>query len=262
MINVGVGFKLISDTGAGNIGSVSIIDSSFSNVGTAAVVISPPNSAPASGSSGVILEKVSLSGVTAAVQDTNGKTLLSGSSGMIDQWALGPVYECSTTARTFSQGGKIGSYRRHSTLVDADGLYFERPKPQYQSHGVGDFVHIKDLGVTGDGSTDDTANFQAALYAAQGRILFIDAGSYILTSTVNIPPGSKSSERLGLRLLRPDYIFKTPGKQLPPPFFFFFFFWFVSTYSYENTFVNIMAVFFVVLSLAYTKVATRRSCFK
>lgn len=191
MTNVGVGFKLISDTGAGNIGSESIIDSSFSNVGTAAVVIPPPNSAPGSGSNGIILEKVSLSGVPAVVQDTNGKTLLGGSSGMLDQWALGSVYEGSTTARTFSQGGKIGNYRRHSTLVDADGLYFERPKPQYQSYGISDFVHIKDFGVTGDGSTDDTANFQAALYAAQGKILFIDAGSYILTSTVTIPPGSR-----------------------------------------------------------------------
>ncbi|KAI0911199.1 glycoside hydrolase family 55 protein [Ustulina deusta] len=175
MTNVGVGFKLLSDTGAGNIGSVSIIDSSFSNVGTAAVVISPPTSATGSGSTGVILEKVSLSGVGAAVQDTSGKTLLSGSSGLIDQWALGPVYEGSTTARTFSQGGKIGNYRRHSTLVDENGLYFERPV----------------VFITGDGVTDDTANFQAALYAAQGKILFVDAGSYILTSTVIIPPGSK-----------------------------------------------------------------------
>ncbi|KAI0097347.1 glycoside hydrolase family 55 protein [Nemania sp. FL0031] len=191
MKNVGVGFKLLSDTGSGNIGSLSIIDSSFTNIGTAAVVISPPTSAPGSGSTGVILEKVSLSGVPVAVQDTSGKTLLSGSSSLIDQWALGPVYEGSTTARSFSQGGKIGNYRRHSTLVDENGLYFERPKPQYQSYSVGDFIHIKDLGVTGDGVTDDTANFQAALYAAQGKILFIDAGSYILTSTVTIPPGSK-----------------------------------------------------------------------
>ncbi|KAI0191651.1 glycoside hydrolase family 55 protein [Astrocystis sublimbata] len=191
MKNVGVGFKLLSDTGAGNIGSVSIIDSSFLNIGTAAVVISPPTSAPGSSSTGVILEKVSLSGVAAAVQDTNGKTLLSGASGMIDQWALGPVYEGSTTARRFSQGGKIGNYRRHSTLVDEHGRYFERPKPQYQSYSASDFVHIKDLGVTGDGVTDDTANFQAALYAAQGKILFVDAGSYILTSTVTIPSGSK-----------------------------------------------------------------------
>jgi polygalacturonase len=56
---------------------------------------------------------------------------------------------------------------------------------------VGDFLHVKDMGATGDGSTDDTAAFQAALYASLGKILFVDAGSYILTSTVTIPSGAK-----------------------------------------------------------------------
>ncbi|KAJ4333759.1 hypothetical protein N0V85_009937, partial [Neurospora sp. IMI 360204] len=53
------------------------------------------------------------------------------------------------------------------------------------------FLHTKDLGCKGDGSTDDTKAFQAALYASLGKILFVDAGSYILTSTVTIPSGTK-----------------------------------------------------------------------
>ncbi|KAF3008225.1 hypothetical protein E8E14_009672 [Neopestalotiopsis sp. 37M] len=40
------------------------------------------------------------------------------------------------------------------------------------------FVHTKDLGCKGDGTTDDTAAFQAALYSTLGSILFVDAGSY------------------------------------------------------------------------------------
>jgi hypothetical protein len=190
MTNVKVGFKFVSDDGSGNIGSFSILDSSFTNVGTV-VVIAPPSSKPGSGSTGVALENVALSGVTAAVADTAGKTLLSGSAAVVDEWALGPIYEGSSTARSFSQGGKIGSYRRHSTLLDSKGAYFERPRPQYEDRPVGDFVHLKDMGAAGDGSTDDTAAFQAALYASTGRVLFVDAGSYILTSTVTVPPGSK-----------------------------------------------------------------------
>ncbi|KAI1371648.1 glycoside hydrolase family 55 protein [Hypoxylon crocopeplum] len=178
MTNVDVGFKLVSDDGSGNIGSVSIIDSSFSNIGTAAIVISPPSSETASGSTGVVLENVALSGVPATVQDTDGKTLLDGSTPVIGQWALGPTYEGSTDARSFTTGERVGNYRRHSTLVDSDGMYFERPKPQYEDRSVGDFVHVKDFGA-------------AALYSSQGKILFVDAGSYILTSTVTIPQGSK-----------------------------------------------------------------------
>jgi hypothetical protein len=35
----------------------------------------------------------------------------------------------------------------------------------------------EDFGATGDGSTDDTAAFQSALYVSLGKILFVDAGS-------------------------------------------------------------------------------------
>ncbi|KAK3303766.1 pectate lyase superfamily protein-domain-containing protein [Chaetomium strumarium] len=186
MANVGIGFKLISDDGSGNIGSISVLDSSFTSVATAALQIAPPNEVPGTGSTSVILENVKLSGVAAAVQDTAGEVWLDGSAGgTITEWTLGPTYEGTTTA-----GGKVGDYRRHSTLLDADGAYFERAKPQYEDKGVWDFVHIKDMGVTGDGSTDDTSAFQAALYASQGKILFIYAGSYILTSTIVIPPGT------------------------------------------------------------------------
>lgn len=190
MTNVNVGFKLVPDEGTGNIGSVSILDSSFTNVGTA-VLMAPPTSSPGTGSTGVVLENVALSGVTATVADTSGKTILDGSSALVSEWALGPVYEGSTSSRSFSEGGKIGNYKRHSTLVDSTGAYFERAKPQYEDQAVGDFFHVKDMGATGDGSTDDTAAFQAALYASLGKILFVDAGSYILTSTVTIPSGAK-----------------------------------------------------------------------
>lgn len=191
MSNVDVGFKLTSDDGSGSIGSISIIDTSISNVGTAAIVISPPSSEIASGSTGIALENVALSGVAVTVQDTTGKTILDASVSIIAQWALGPTYGGSSDSRRFSSGERFDNYRRQSTLVDGDGMYFERARPQYEDKSVGDFVHMKDFGATGDGSTDDTAAFQAALYASQGKILFIDAGSYILTSTVTIPQGTK-----------------------------------------------------------------------
>lgn len=193
MNNVGVGFQLTAEEGAvGNIGSTSIFDSSFTNVGTV-IVIAPSSSTPGSGSTGLALENLKLSGVTTVVADTTGAVILAGSSATVDEWALGPVYEGSTTARSYSTGGKIGSYKVTQSLLDANGDYFERAKPQYEDVDVGSFFHVKDAGATGDGSTDDTAAFQAALYltAAKGLILFVNAGSYILTSTITIPPGTR-----------------------------------------------------------------------
>ncbi|KAL2137006.1 hypothetical protein VTI74DRAFT_10482 [Chaetomium olivicolor] len=72
---------------------------------------------------------------------------------------------------TFSSGAKIGSYRA--------------------KHLAGDFIHVKDFGATQDGLTDDTAAFQTALYTAQGKIPYVDAGSYILTSSLRVPTRSK-----------------------------------------------------------------------
>ncbi|KAF6838862.1 LysM domain-containing protein [Colletotrichum musicola] len=188
MTNVDVGFRLLGETGSsGSVGSAAFYDSSFQNVGTA-VLISPANSAPGSGSTGVIVENVAFSGVGKAVADTSGKTLLAPSAN-VDHWALGTVY--SSTDRQFSMGGSFNKFKRPSGLLDAKGAYYERAKPQYESSSAGDFVHIKDLGARGDGITDDTVAFQNALYSSLGKILFIDAGSYILTGTITIPRGSK-----------------------------------------------------------------------
>lgn len=154
------------------------------------VVMNPINGAPGQGSTGMSLENIALSRVGVAVADTSGTELLAASS-VIDQWVVGPVYAGSSTARSFSMGGKVGHYRRHSTLLDAEGRYFERARPQYEDLPVSSFMHTKDLGCAGDGSTDDTASFQRALYASLGKILFIDAGTYILTSTVIVPSGAK-----------------------------------------------------------------------
>ncbi|PZD42548.1 Pectate-lyase-3 domain containing protein [Pyrenophora tritici-repentis] len=182
MNNVSTGFKLVPDSGSGssggstatssNIGSASFLDSSFNNANTV-VVVEPPSKTSGTGTTGLVLENIKLSGVTAAVVDNTGATIL-GVSSNIGQWTYGPIYKGSADTKD-------------RDLVTAT----KRAKPQYEDRSMGDFVHLKDLGARGDGVTDDTAAFQSALYAAVGKILFIDAGSYILTLTVTIPSGSK-----------------------------------------------------------------------
>ena len=127
------------------------------------LVVKPITSSLGQGNTGISLENIALSGVGVAVADTSGATLLP-ASGSIDQWTVGPVYEGS--AREFSQGKKVGQYRREHSLLDAKGNYFERARPQYEDQPASAFVHTKDLGCAGDGSTDDTAAFQAALYSS------------------------------------------------------------------------------------------------
>ncbi|KAK1966745.1 pectin lyase-like protein [Colletotrichum sublineola] len=191
MTDVKTGFKFVPESPDGSIGSSLIMDSAFTNVGTV-VVVQPPSSKLGSGSTSLVLENIAMSDVTAAVADTDGRSLLAASS-RVEEWVLGPVYSGSadSSARSFSSGGKIGKYRRDHGLLDANGAYFERPKPQYEDRSVSDFLHVKDFGAVGDGTTDDTAAFQQAVSSSQGKILFVDAGSYILTGTVTVPAGVK-----------------------------------------------------------------------
>ncbi|RHZ43076.1 uncharacterized protein CDV56_100636 [Aspergillus thermomutatus] len=85
-----------------------------------------------------------------------------------------------------------------SPLVGAsNGLpkspFFERAKPQYEDLDASAFIHVKDPGCKGDGSTDDTAAFQAVLdaYGNSGSVIFVDSGTYILTDTVTVAPGTR-----------------------------------------------------------------------
>jgi len=131
--------------GDGKIGSVTVMDSTFSGV-QKAIVISPPSSKTDTGTTGLVLNNVALKGVGAAVVDSAGKTILGGGAN-VDHWVLGPVY--NGTQRTWMHD-KVKYRPRDITLINiksANGLpnppYFERPREQYLTNSASDFVHLK-----------------------------------------------------------------------------------------------------------------------
>lgn len=197
MTDVGVGFRLVPEPESTankqeklltrNVGSASFLDSTFTSVQTA-ILIAGPGKGSSTGSTGVAVENVKFEGVSKAVADTSGDTLLA-ASGVVKHWALGHVYREEDS--NFSMGCKVSPFPRHKGLLDENYTYFERAKPQYEWRPIDDFVHVRDFGARGDGVTDDTAAFQDALYSSQGSILVVDAGSYIITSTITVPIGSK-----------------------------------------------------------------------
>lgn len=60
--NADVGFRLLGDNGAGNVGSVSFMDSVFSNIKKSAIAMAAPSDKPGAGSTGLILDNVNLGG--------------------------------------------------------------------------------------------------------------------------------------------------------------------------------------------------------
>ena len=192
--NCQVGLNMSNGAPTGqSVGSVTFIDSSMSNTPVGFITGRAVNGAsqpPAAGS--LILENVSLKNVPVAVEGPGGVTALAGttSSTVIAGWGQGHAY---TTNGSTSFEGPITPNPRPSSLLQGDGKYYERSKPQYQTLPVTDFLSVRSYGATGNGKTDDTDAFQKVILAgaAAGKVVFVDAGTYKVTKTVYIPAGSK-----------------------------------------------------------------------
>lgn len=141
-----VGFRLINNDSGGNVGSVSFVDSKFTDVNTA-VILAPVSEAPGSGTTGLILDNTRIEG---PIVDTAGRAYLE--AGYYDNWVLGPTY--TDGRRSWTSGASL-SYARETSLLGyaIDGLenrpYFERKKNQYADKYIGDFVQLKSLGARG-----------------------------------------------------------------------------------------------------------------
>ncbi|KAI9645912.1 hypothetical protein NHQ30_005349 [Ciborinia camelliae] len=69
--------------------------------------------------------------------------------------------------------------------------YFVKSRPQYADMDVGSIISVKDHGAMGNGVHDDTAAIISALaLATTSNLIYFPAGSYIITSTIVIPPNT------------------------------------------------------------------------
>ncbi|KAK0617048.1 pectate lyase superfamily protein-domain-containing protein [Immersiella caudata] len=188
--NCGVGIDMTGG-GSQNIatGSVTLIDSTLTNVGVGIKTARTANSRPDTAGA-LVLENIDLRNVPVAIQDPSG-TLLPGTTGAltIPAWASGNTYTPSGPRRVSSA---ITPNPRPATLL-VNGRYYTRSKPQYESEPRSSFLSVRSFGARGDASADDTAALQAAIdgATASNKILFLDYGLYRVTSTIRIPPGAR-----------------------------------------------------------------------
>ncbi|GJJ16246.1 hypothetical protein Clacol_010542 [Clathrus columnatus] len=119
----------------------------------------------------LLLDNIALSNVPKAVTTAQGVTVLTGpGTGTITQWAQGNIFSGTSGSAQFIVG---------------------RSRPQYETYSASQIVSVKAQGAKGDGQTDDTKAIQAVFDQFSGcKIIFFDAGTYILTDTVTIPEGT------------------------------------------------------------------------
>ncbi|KAI3321311.1 glycoside hydrolase family 55 protein [Xylariaceae sp. AK1471] len=174
-----------------SVGSATLFDSSFTNTKIAFNVSRNANSSPPTGGS-LAIENVSLQNVDTAIQygPTKAK-LLAGTTGSttIASWVNGHVYHPNGPNKI---AGTQTAFARPASLLSG-GKYYQRSKPSYADLASSSFSSVRAGGAMGDGHTDDTAALQNVITAAvaSGKVVYFDAGTYKVTSTLVIPPMSK-----------------------------------------------------------------------
>jgi hypothetical protein len=96
-------------------------------------------------------------------------------------------------------------------LVDLDTFEFAAPVQEQISATFGTFVPATLFGMAGDGVTDNTAAFNAAMVAlaTKGGCLYFPAGVYMFEGTTNVVPGS-------VKLLGPSVSYSSPPEEENP----------------------------------------------
>ncbi|KAG6854912.1 hypothetical protein C0991_009735 [Blastosporella zonata] len=139
----------------------------------------------------IALNNAQLINVPTAVGVVGGAVVLTGGTTTITSWGQGNVYHGTSSTSTFTQGS-IYAANKPSVLLDSSGKIFGKMHPQYANYALSQIVSVRDNGAKGDGKTDDTAALKAIFAQYAGcKIIFFDAGTYVVTSTLTIPAGTQ-----------------------------------------------------------------------
>jgi len=136
------------------------------------------------------LDNVDFAGSGTAIQQTSGAAILPGAP-KIDSWIWGVVASKQSPTGRLVRGEAANPVRVKPAglLGGPNGGYFDRPRPQYEDVPASSFRNALSNGCKGDGVADDTECLRK-LFKEPGHV-FLPAGAYRVTDTVNIWPGLK-----------------------------------------------------------------------
>ncbi|KAH7044590.1 beta-1,3-glucanase [Macrophomina phaseolina] len=188
--NCKVGIDMANAPANQTVGSVIVLDSTFTNTPLGVNTSFSDNSVPATGGT-LVLENVDFSGSQTAVLSAGTEKLAGGST--VASWVQGKEYIGSAGSRI----QKEVDFTKPTPLLGTDKKIFTRSKPQYETYAADAFVSIKKAGAKGDGKNDDTAIIQKAINDLKDeQILYFDQGAYLITDTITIP-GNKNIKITG-----------------------------------------------------------------
>ena len=155
----------------------------------------------------IVLDNIKLTNVPIAVGEATGGTVLKGGTTTIASWAQvsrpipwtycvqfttsqGNIYSGTSGAASYVQTNLVAPYKPDVLLEG--GQIVSRSKPTYKNYATSEFSSAKAAGAKGDGQADDTAALQAWIDKDWGcKLLYLDAGTYLVSNTITIPAGTQ-----------------------------------------------------------------------
>lgn len=191
----------ISNGGPDNlaVGSVILMDSTIRYTPKGVITAKSIYSNPPAGAT-FVMDNVKIHAVDVAVTNLQDMTILEGSkkTKVIDMWGQGLGY-----THVLENGGEFNwliqrlRMEKPKRLLDQNGHFVERSRPQYEALSADRFISVKDEGAVGDGKADDTAALRKIFekYSNQPsddtrKIIFFDHGHYVVTDTIVVPPNT------------------------------------------------------------------------
>lgn len=189
--NVGIDCSQYSATTKQGTGSLAVLDSHFNNVQAAIKVKKQGTQQP-----NIVLENLLTENTKTVISVDGADSFLPGSSGPLyfDTWVSGyqfPPSKDLTADAVTTHGFLRPATKKPQSLLDPQGRYFARAKPQYESESAGSIVVATDNGVSNDGKSDQTDAINKLLSGHVGSVIFFPAGIYTVRKTVLVPVGSK-----------------------------------------------------------------------
>jgi hypothetical protein len=140
-----VGFKLLSENGVHNTGSILVVDSVFEGVGKA-ILTFPAEGKKGDGTTGLTLDNIKFINTKEGVVDNAGNSYLATDSD-VDTFVLGSIY--------VNQQKATALHTRYATKRDPalvgenpwnlpKAPFFERAKPQYTDTAESRVLHVRD----------------------------------------------------------------------------------------------------------------------
>ncbi|KAL4729225.1 hypothetical protein ACLX1H_003636 [Fusarium chlamydosporum] len=187
--NCRVGIKM--DPASYSVGSITMLDSWFENIDIA-ISTTRNRSQAISGAASLAFENVVFENVRSVLLDPDGVDHARSAL----QPAKDSVFVMGHYANSKGNSDASAFYPvsmpRSGNLLDRN-IYYERSKPQYENVPSQSFILAKSNGAYGDASHDDTQALNTLFeHAAEYNLVaYLDAGYYMVTDTVYIPPNAK-----------------------------------------------------------------------